>query len=109
MIYFFEHNMKSRILVFLMFALSSLSQLCGQDRFTLTGRVTDENGDPVELATVHIEKQLIGAMTDFNGKYRISAVSSDSVVVVFSIHPQKDIEVSCGRFDSQCGIAQYRL
>ena len=85
MIYFFEHNMKSRILVFLMFALSSLSQLCGQDRFTLSGRVTDENGDPVELATVHIEKQLIGAMTDFNGKYRISAVSSDSVVVVFSM------------------------
>ena len=77
--------MKSRILVFLLFALSSLSQLCGQDRFTLSGRVTDENGDPVELATVHIEKQLIGAMTDFNGKYRISAASSDSVVVVFSM------------------------
>ena len=85
MIYFFERNMKSRILVFLLFALSSLSQLCGQDRFTLSGRVTDENGDPVELATVHIEKQLIGAMTDFNGKYRISAASSDSVVVVFSM------------------------
>lgn len=56
-----------------------------QSRFTLSGRVTDENGDPVELATVHIEKQLIGTMTDFNGRYSISASSSDSIVVVFSM------------------------
>lgn len=47
--------------------------------------VTDENGAPIELATVHIEKQLVGTITNLKGEYTINARSEDSVVVVFSM------------------------
>lgn len=56
-----------------------------QNNITISGMVTDENGAPIELATVHIEKQLVGTITNLKGEYTISARSEDSVVVVFSM------------------------
>lgn len=56
-----------------------------QNNITISGFVTDENGAPIELATVHIEKQLVGTITNLKGEYTISARSEDSVVVVFSM------------------------
>ena len=56
-----------------------------QNNITISGLVTDENGAPIELATVHIEKQLVGTITNLKGEYTISARSEDSVVVVFSM------------------------
>ena len=56
-----------------------------QNNITISGLVTDENGAPIELATVHIEKQLVGTITNLKGEYTISASSEDSVVVVFSM------------------------
>lgn len=56
-----------------------------QNNITISGLVTDENGAPIELATVHIEKQLVGTITNLKGEYTINARSEDSVVVVFSM------------------------
>lgn len=57
----------------------------GGSTFTLSGRVTDENQDPLELATVTIMPQMKVAFTNLKGNYSISGVSADSVVVRFSM------------------------
>ena len=52
----------------------------------ITGIVTDENHDPIELATVRIEKPvLVGTTTDLRGHYSISVDTQDSVTVIFSM------------------------
>lgn len=53
--------------------------------FTLQGRVTDSNNNPVELATVACAKQGKVTMTNLKGEYSIQLHSSDSVVVRFSM------------------------
>lgn len=55
------------------------------DDFTLTGRVTDEENNPIELATVSCMEQGRMVMTDLKGEFSISLNSGDSVVVKFSM------------------------
>lgn len=68
-----------------MLVLMTGAPAIAQNNITISGLVTDENGAPIELATVHIEKQLVGTITNLKGEYTISARSEDSVVVVFSM------------------------
>lgn len=68
-----------------MLVLMTGAPAIAQNNITISGMVTDENGAPIELATVHIEKQLVGTITNLKGEYTISARSEDSVVVVFSM------------------------
>ena len=51
--------------------------------FTLQGRVTDQENNPVELASVVSQGKLV--MTNLNGEYSIQLQSADSVVVRFSM------------------------
>lgn len=53
--------------------------------FTLTGRVVDEEQNPIELATVSCLEQGKVAMTNLKGEFSITLASADSVVVKFSI------------------------
>ena len=53
--------------------------------FTLQGKVTDSNNNPVELATVAVVKQGKVAMTNLKGEYSIQLHSADSVVVRYSM------------------------
>lgn len=53
--------------------------------FTLTGRVVDEEQNPIELATVSCLEQGKVAMTNLKGEFSITLVSVDSVVVKFSM------------------------
>ena len=67
-----------------------LAALCvlpaaAQNDVTITGVVTDDGGAPVEFATVHVERQVAGTMTNLKGEYSLQAKSTDSVVVVFSM------------------------
>ena len=55
------------------------------DGFTLTGRVVDEENNPIELATVSCLEQGKMVMTDLKGEFSISLDSGDSVVVKFSM------------------------
>ena len=54
-------------------------------RVTIKGTVRDEHGAPVEIANILVEKQLIGATTNLEGKYEIKCESADSVVLVYSM------------------------
>lgn len=53
--------------------------------FTLQGKVTDDQMNPVELATVSVLSQGRVAMTNLKGEFEMTLRSEDSVVVKFSM------------------------
>ncbi len=53
--------------------------------FTLSGRVIDENNDPVEFASVSCLKQGKMTMTSLKGDYSLQLQSADSVEIRFSM------------------------
>lgn len=53
--------------------------------FTLSGRVIDENNDPVEFASVSCPKQGKITMTSLKGDYSLQLQSADSVEIRFSM------------------------
>ena len=53
--------------------------------FTLSGSVVDNEGNPIELATVACTQQAKVTMTDLKGKFSLQLQSADSVVVRFSM------------------------
>ena len=64
--------------------LIDLSAAVAQD-FTLSGRVVDEDQNPIEMATVSCLEQGKMTMTNLKGEFSISLKSTDSVVVKFSM------------------------
>ena len=63
---------------------SILNNLSAQD-FVLTGKVMDQNQNPVELASVSCLSQGKATMTNLRGEFSMSLSSADSVVVRFSM------------------------
>ena len=53
--------------------------------FTLQGRVTDEQMNPVELASVQVVKQGKATLTSLKGEFSMELQSADSVEVRFSM------------------------
>ena len=53
--------------------------------FTLKGKVTDEDGNALELATVSCLEQAALTMTNLKGEYQLSLRTADSVTVRFSM------------------------
>jgi hypothetical protein len=62
---------------------------------TVTGTVTDTNGEAVIGATVLIEGTTTGTATDFEGKYSIN-VPGDDAVLIFSYTGYKEVTVTVG-------------
>jgi len=54
----------------------------GQQRNTVTGTVTDANGEPLIGANVTVKGTTNGTITDVNGKYTIQQVSSQGTLVI---------------------------
>ena len=53
--------------------------------FTLQGKVSDTNGNPIELASVMVVSQGKLAMTNLKGEFSLELHSADSVAVRFSM------------------------
>lgn len=68
------------LLALLAAALGSVAQT-----FTLRGRVTDGEGNPVEFASVACPSQGRATVTSLQGQYELKLLSADSVVVKFSM------------------------
>ncbi len=62
---------------------------------TVTGTITDTNGDAVIGATVLIEGTTTGTATDFEGKYSLN-VPGDNSVLVFSYTGYKEVKMTVG-------------
>lgn len=53
--------------------------------FTLSGKVSDDEGNPIELATISCLEQGKVTMANLKGEFTMSLSSADSVVVKFSM------------------------
>lgn len=69
----------------LLIIISSLTVAAFAQSFTLKGRVVDEDGNPVELASVACVAQGVATVTSLRGEYRLTLHSADSVVIRFSM------------------------
>lgn len=74
-----------RFITIILLFICTATTITAQNDVTIAGVVTDDNGAPVEFATVHVENQVAGTMTNLKGEYTLQAKSSDSIVVVFSM------------------------
>ena len=76
--------MKLKIFILQILCLCAYASASAQS-FTLTGKVIDENNDPVEFASVSCAKQGKMTMTALNGTYSLQLQSVDSVEIRFSM------------------------
>ena len=76
--------MKLKIFILQILCLCAYASASAQS-FTLTGKVIDENNDPVEFASVSCAKQGKMTMTALNGTYNLQLQSADSVEIRFSM------------------------
>ena len=73
------------ILTTLLLVLMGSGTAAVAQTFTLTGRVIDEENNPIELANVSCAAQGKLSMTNLKGEFSITLKSADSVVVKFSM------------------------
>ena len=71
-------------LAFIYIILGAATALA-QEQARITGLITDEEGSPLEIVNVHVEKQLVGTVSDLRGHYSLTVASRDSVVIVYSM------------------------
>lgn len=76
--------MKLKLLILQIICLCAFVSAQAQT-FTLSGRVIDENNDPVEFASVSCPKQGKMTMTSLKGDYSLQLQSADSVEIRFSM------------------------
>lgn len=76
--------MERRKITLLIIALLISSWAAAQS-FVLSGRVTDDNGHAIELATISCTEQHAVAMANLKGEYTLRLRSADSVKVKFSM------------------------
>ena len=76
--------MKQKILYMTILVFFFTTEAMAQG-FILQGRVTDQENNPVELATVSVAKQGRVALTSLKGEFSMHLQSADSVVVKFSM------------------------
>ena len=71
--------------LFLLYILALVTLNAVAQSFTLQGRVTDEQSEPLEFATVACVSQGKIAMTSLKGEFSLQLHSADSVVIRFSM------------------------
>lgn len=96
--------MNNRFTLTLLLLLLQLPILA-QQKVKIGGTITDENGQPIELATIRLEGTAIGTISNLKGRYSLTFTSRDTVVVVYSMlgyntrkrtltHPQGNISIN---------------
>lgn len=76
--------MKLKLFILQILCLCAYASASAQS-FMLTGKVIDENNDPVEFASVSCAKQGKMTMTALNGTYSLQLQSADSVEIRYSM------------------------
>lgn len=77
-------------ILFVLFLM--VTQVAIGQSFTLQGKVSDKDGNPIELASVMVVSQGKLAMTNLKGEFHIQLHSADSVKVRFSMIGYKSKE-----------------
>lgn len=74
--------MKKIVCVLLLFTCLSQISIIAQNKFTLSGKVTDQHGAPLALATIAIENSSSGTYTDDNGRYSLKVSPGKRTLVI---------------------------
>ena len=77
-------SIKSLLFQFLLI-ISAASVFAQSNNATLFGKVTDENGKPVELANISLKNSTIGTVSNRDGEYLLRIPAKKSVVIAFSM------------------------
>ena len=75
--------MKQKLFIMTICLIATLKMMAQE--FTLQGRITDDDNNPVELATVSVASQGKVAFTSLRGEFSMHLHSADSVAVKFSM------------------------
>ena len=78
-----NRNFQNRFLVFLILMLLS-SVTFAQNARTVTGKVTDKNGQALPGTNVVVQGTSTGVQTDMNGNYQITVEKPASAILEFS-------------------------
>ncbi len=74
-----------RLFSFLFLLFFAVPHAFGQGKVKLSGRVIDDEQNPVLFAVVRVEGQAAGTTTDLQGRYKLEFNTADTVVVSFSM------------------------
>ena len=87
----FTQILKQRYYLLFFFSLL-VQQVQAQQQITITGKVSSATGEPIPFANVVIKNTKNGAVTDFDGRYKITAASNQTLI--FSSQGFKTIEIA---------------
>lgn len=83
-----------KMLLLAMGLLLCVTQLLAQNR-TITGKVTDESGNPIPNATVMVKGTTVGTTTKVDGTFSLSVPASATAIVISSVNMETK-EVALG-------------
>ena len=76
--------MRLRIYTTLLMLFAILAGAAAQ-KVTFKGRITDENHNPVEVASIGVQGEPKGTVADLNGYYTLTCESRDSITLIYSM------------------------
>jgi len=79
--------------ILLLLTFGCLSGLSAQ---TVEGTITDKDGFPLIGATVMIKSTGSGTVTDYDGKYSVSAGAGQALIVSYTGYATQEVEVGAG-------------
>jgi len=65
----------------LLFSLFVTSNLCGQEKATIKGKIRDDKRNPVEFANIYVRSQGVGTVSDSKGNYSLDVLSGDTLIL----------------------------
>lgn len=88
------NSMKHRLIAVILcaFFLCLVVEAQAQER-TISGRITDESGEAIPGASVIVKGTSKGTISDFDGKFRLSATDANTLVVSFLGYENKEIVI----------------
>ena len=84
-----KQTMKKLLLFFLVY-MSGLSVILAQ---TVTGTVTDENGEGIPGVNIVVKGTSTGTITDFDGNYSVEAAEGSVLVVSYVGYSSQEVTV----------------
>lgn len=77
---------------------------------TVSGRVTDENGEPVAGATIMMKQGKAGTVSDNNGFFKLQNISGSGTFVISAVgYESKEVAASPGYFNVKLKVASMAL
>jgi len=88
----------------------SVPFLSSMNYSTASGRITDENGEPVAGATIMVKQGTAATVSDNNGFFKLQNISGSVTLVISAVgYESKEVAVSTGYFNVKLKVASMAL